>query len=467
MSSALGSRYFDLSPVTADLVRWVQVKCSNSYRRILMTQVAHIFLDTNCALHFVRPDHIDWCALAKSDEAILVCAPIFFEEIEQQKVKNNSRKLRDRASEFIKWIAPFIREGNSKVRANTTWRFIAEEPNVDFASHKLAREIADDHLIASLINYPVSSSDTKFVATGDLGLEVKLRNRGINVLLLPESARLPDEPDALEREVVELRRKLHLQREPVLGLTFGNEETRSAVELKRPTAGAAVLSLESVRREHPRISETASEEPDNNNSLASQILRSRDLLERTWVSPERIKLYNDNLDAFFAAYEKFLSELSRWRESMALTFEASLVLSNSGTAPATDIDITVVFPEELALIEEAELPPRPEQPQAPRRPSFASSFESPLFSRRGLDVFPSLSYLHTSKTESVLRIDNERHEARSWLDGVKHGIARKMETFYVRYPASGALKSFHVDYEISAAEMPESAAGQLHFIYDS
>jgi hypothetical protein len=117
MSSALGSRYFDPSPVTANLVRWVQAKC--------------------CALHFVRPDHIDWCALAKSDEAILVCAPIFLERLSNKKLRINSRKLRDRASEFIKWIAPFILEGNSKVRANTTWSFIAAEPNLDFASHKL------------------------------------------------------------------------------------------------------------------------------------------------------------------------------------------------------------------------------------------------------------------------------------------------------------------------------------------
>ena len=63
---------------------------------------AHVFIDANTALHFKRPDQIDWRTLANANEVVLVAAPVLLRELEQQKVINGSSKLKDRAADYTR-----------------------------------------------------------------------------------------------------------------------------------------------------------------------------------------------------------------------------------------------------------------------------------------------------------------------------------------------------------------------------
>lgn len=132
-------------------------------------KTAHILIDTNLALHYLRPDQVDWCALTGCSQVVLVATPTFIRELEKQKVQNPSAKLRKRAGTYIKWLAGFARNPALEVRSATTWHFIPTEPHIDFRQHSLAVDIADDHLIASAISYAPSGDSKVYVATADLG----------------------------------------------------------------------------------------------------------------------------------------------------------------------------------------------------------------------------------------------------------------------------------------------------------
>lgn len=58
---------------------------------------AHVFIDTNVALHYRRMDEIDWRQLTGADKVVIVITPVFFRELDKQKVTNKSEKIRDRS----------------------------------------------------------------------------------------------------------------------------------------------------------------------------------------------------------------------------------------------------------------------------------------------------------------------------------------------------------------------------------
>jgi hypothetical protein len=73
-----------------------------------MVPVTHVFIDTNVAMHYQRPDQIDWKKLTGSDSVVLVAAPVLLSELERQKIHNPSRKLKERADAFIRWLVTFV-----------------------------------------------------------------------------------------------------------------------------------------------------------------------------------------------------------------------------------------------------------------------------------------------------------------------------------------------------------------------
>ena len=199
---------------------------------------AHVFIDANTALHFKRPDQIDWRTLANANEVVLVAAPVLLRELEEQKVINGSSKLKGRAANYIKWLHQFVRHPETEVRAGVRWWFLPDEPQLDFAAERLSQTIADDHLIASVLHYTRQSGVSVLVATADLGLEVKLRSRGIGVLELPDDLRLPTEPDPIELENRNLRRQIARfeARMPKLSVVFEGSAQHHALSLRDPNA---------------------------------------------------------------------------------------------------------------------------------------------------------------------------------------------------------------------------------------
>lgn len=434
----------------------------------------HIFIDANTALHYRRPDEVDWCSLVGRSQIVLVGAPILTRELEHQKIHNPSRKLRQRAEAYIKWLVQFVRDPTLEVRAGVRWHFIPEEPSIDFPAHKLSLTIADDQLIAAAITYAASPGTEIQIATADIGLEIKLRSRQLLPLLLPDSIRLLSEPDPLEKEVQTLRRQIAERRLPTLALKSALGNDRHPMKIKPHVIQPSSKTLPQIQREHPPlVVPTGQPEAGGNPSVrALQRLGGvavGDAFRRIFLSPERVASYNREREAYLVEYGNYFHKLLDWERQSALTVELQLTLSNEGKAPATDIDIILHFPDDMLLIDSQKVPKRPQPPRPPERPDETENLFGP--SRISVpDMFHPLRPQHGKllipDAHRSATVDLARFEAKYWCRNLKHGFTEKLDPTHFRFRDRVSVRQFQVEYEISAAELSERTTGKLHFVMD-
>lgn len=426
-------------------------------------KTAYIFLDTNIALHFQRPNQIDWCGLTGGDQVVLVGPPILLRELEKEKVHNPSGKLRKRASAYIKWLLEFVRDPAREVRSGTTWHFIPVEPQIDFREHNLSAEIADDRFIASVLSYTPPSDAKVYVATADSGMEIKLRYRKITPLLLPETARLPEEPDAQEKELQDLRRKVAQKHLPNLALVTELHGNRHPFQVGPQVTAASAILPEEIRRKYPPLHGPEILTPIERAALSPDA-RYQMLCADMCGLPQSVEAYNKEREAYFTKYDEYFSKLLQWEEDAALTVEVDLTLSNEGTAPATDIDVIVRFPEDILIFEAADFPKRPVEPEPPYRNDTLTHFSALTgYDPSSLLRSPFMSLPDVNVNSSV-SAKPEQRQVSYWSRNLKHGFTEKLDAVYFRFPNRQAVRQFQVEYEISSAELPQPTTGTLYFV---
>src|SRR5690242_1086247 len=109
-----------------------------------------IFPDTNLFLHFRGINEIDWCALLKASPIEMKIAPVVPDELEEQRVVHQVRKIRDRATTSLKLLQSYLRQ--NKLREGVTMEFLTDEPMPDYAAARnLNLTLADDRLIGTFL----------------------------------------------------------------------------------------------------------------------------------------------------------------------------------------------------------------------------------------------------------------------------------------------------------------------------
>lgn len=186
-------------------------------------QTAYVMLDANALLHYQRPDQIDWQALMSCPSVNLLVTPVLLHELEEQKVKNRSRKLRERADAIVSWVASFIEsDAPLEIREGVHFVFIRHSPQIDYAAHRLSRAVYDDELIANAIEFKREYACDVTFFTADTGLRLKLPAHGMSAVIPPAKFKLADEPDEAEKENIRLKSELSrlANRLPRLDLSF-------------------------------------------------------------------------------------------------------------------------------------------------------------------------------------------------------------------------------------------------------
>ena len=277
-----------------------------------MDETAHLIVDANSLMHFKRPDQVDWPDMLNSERVVLLVTPVLLRELEEQKVKNPSRKLRDRAKQAVSWIAPMLTSLESReIRPGVKMEFIRHSPQINYADHRLSRDLNDDELIAAAIEYRLEHGCNVAVLTADAGLRIKLPAHDIPAVVPPDELLLPEEPDELERENARLRadNARHANRQPDLHLAFFDGEPK--LEL--------LCLKEKIEQEFP---------------FASDFMTSGNL-------------YNDYLDDF-----------DKWKEKALLATPFAVGLENRGTAIAKNIRIELTdFPDFIEIFDHHGEPP--------------------------------------------------------------------------------------------------------------
>ncbi len=310
---------------------------------------AHVFIDTNVALHYRRMDEIDWRQLTGADKVVIVITPVFFRELDKQKVTNKSEKIRDRAKKTVKWLWKCYSEGSNSIRDGVTLHIVTHEPEVDFKYHNLSNDVADDHLIASALDYHLQHDldQPVFIATDDTGLKIKARD-GIKLLELPDKFRLKSEPDkhAKPRQ----REEFLESRIPKLSVAFEGGKDRLKLSFVKPTM-KDVLSPSQIRKKYP-LKEV--------NIPVGGLPKPRGVLKQFGSQPHINIRHNKKLNEYYERYDKYYEDRVAYEEEASLYFYFQLVISNKGTTPASNIDLYLNLPDGVKAVDKF-----PEEPKCP------------------------------------------------------------------------------------------------------
>lgn len=411
---------------------------------------AYVFLDANSVLHFKRPDQIDWAAIVGTVPVELVAAPILLRELEKQKVHNPSRRLRDRADKLVRWLATLLEGPDpSTLRDRVTFRFLPHEPQINFLNHKLSESLGDDQLIASVLafreNDPTASV---LIATGDIGLRAKIRSRGIAPIVLPDCLKLPDEPDAAERELVTLRREIAelKARQPKLVVEFKDGFAHLSFPRRAVEAPDVEAELARAIAENPTIHSAEAAIPEHIRSLL-------DLTTRGSWSAANMRRYNLDIERYISQYRDYLVRLCEFNDFRARTLLLECTMKNVGTALATDIDAVLEFPDDVTLCDSRKAPKRPKAPAAP----------SPYSGRLGQTA--ELDWLNIVPNYVIPSFVLEGpNKIRFRVRKLKHGLSEILEPILATFGTCAAVRSCPIRVEISAAELPSAVKHDLHIV---
>lgn len=299
-----------------------------------MTDEAHVFLDANILLHFQPPDQIDWPALCGARRVFLVVYPLLRKELSRAKDMHPNKRIRKRAGEREAWLRERLSNMDEPIRPGAFLFRDAKEPRALVERLGLDKEVSDDLIIAHAVAYR-EAGRSAFVATADGGLEMKLEDQGVPVLVPDDALRLPPEPDpekaradGLERELRALRGRL-----PRLGVSlaepcvvrrqrgYGEEDDYVRLGLEAADAAYRGQQIERAQRRHPGLVEG---------------LR----LDTIW---------NPQFQAHLAAAQRFLREQYRWITAVEGATRLRLTVRNGGTLTATDVRVRVFAPRHVAF----------------------------------------------------------------------------------------------------------------------
>jgi hypothetical protein len=371
----------------------------------------YAFLDTNTVLHFKRPDLIDWKALVDAAKIFVVVTPVLVRELEQQKIHNRSRKLRERAQSILLWLVNFVDQENaSEIRPQIYLLFIRHSPSIDFDVNKLSRSVSDDELIASALEFKSQHDVDVVISTADLGLRMKLPAHGLTGMAPNESDRLPDEPDESEKELIHVRRELarYASRIPKLKLMFVGGKEFSEIVMIEP--GPPSL---------PRLPRVQ-------------------LMTYVEAPPDRESVV------------EYQQKFAAWAQQISCFFDCNLVIENAGTAEATNVSIDFSLPDFVSARASDNLPKQPTEP------AFGAGWSDiptvmPL-SRQLQSRPPGKPYIGRDGSLSFV------------IPSLVHNRVLNLHRFYFKFVNHESICNFSVPFTITCREIIDPISGELNFV---
>lgn len=371
----------------------------------------YIFPDTNALLHFKRPDQIDWPSALDCKLVTIVIAPVIIRELEQQKVQNPVRKLRERAQGILRWLAGFIEAvGAVEIRQGVLLHFIQTSPLLDFAAHRLVHFLSDDELIASVIEFRINHAEPVKIMTADLGMRLKLRAHDIESFIPPDTDQLPDQPDEAEKVIAELRREIarYQNRRPKLVVTFADGADFAKLSMMRPKPAQA------QGRIYPGLSDYQFGAPSEE------------------------------------AYAQYYRQLAQWNATVELLCSCQLHIANEGTAEATDIVADFSLPDFITAIRDDDLPDEPRPPPSIFEPSHL------------LNVARLTSYVGPRSPARPYVSDTGKLSFR--IPTLVHNRTIVLDQFFFRFSKREDIQNFSLRFALTYRETLDPIEGQLNVV---
>jgi len=419
---------------------------------------AFVFVDTNVFEHFPPLTDVDWVKLVGMSPVTLVVPQVTIRELNRHKDTSQKPRQRRRAADALRKLSQWARAASPVIiRPSVDLAFGTHEPLIEFAQFHLRREVPDDELLASAIEFATErhlSPETVLVSSADLGLQLKGQaQESITMLLMPESLRLPDEPDPTEKRANELEERLRQisNRLPKLKLTFSDgRDFQQLVVLKSVSPiddRKMEESIEEERAEYPYLAGHPAPPQGWTFSRADQAERDE---------------YNSRLKMYFLLYDKFLRsriEVENWQ---ARTRSLFLKLENCGSVPAEDITLSLRFPRGIEIIRDRDFMAIPTPPIPPDRPREGSPYEGPII--LGEEVKRSVQETSSPPNSYITEISKSlgRFDVGILVRRLKHTFSELLPIVTIHFATVDEFKSFKFTYKMVASNYPQAIEGNLN-----
>jgi len=296
----------------------------------------YCFIDTDVLIHFQTFDEVDWLSAISAKTVCLVLGATVMAEINDLKDRatdwrgKRARKIVSKLRAKLKDVDP----GQPvEIRSGVFLMDIPTEPVVDWSEQGLDPNVNDDRLLATMIGFAAEHSSSEIVfLSNDFSALRKARRCGIvgvdpeekQIQRLVRPTREEAEIETLRRRVVELEARI-----PELKLAFG--EGGSETDMITRHVEASELQVQSLEE------------------IGEIVDKTRERLERLLQQAGTMGPLQAEAEEFartYGAYIKTLEPaliLKRTRD-LGRSCHLAFVLSNSGSAPATDVELSLEFP---------------------------------------------------------------------------------------------------------------------------
>ena len=401
-----------------------------------------LLIDTSILLHYKRLDQIDWVKEVGASKVEILLVPVVIRELDKHKEQHPVKRVRKRAADYVKWINSLFSKALAVQICNgVTLRIVCSEPSLDFAVHQLDKGVADDWLIAHAIEESQGGPDSSVpIVTADVGLRLKGLGHNLDVVWWADNKyKLPENVDPDEKRVRELEQEIRQlkNRVPVLELRFPDGQRHhefTLTEIPRETIDAILDDIW------------------ENNQCGH-----RDSLKNGFSSRAHDQAVRD----YCSRFESYLKELSYFQGHV---IELGFVLTNVGTAVGDDIDVQLLFPDNLDIKSRFKTPAEPAPPKV-YLPS--ESFDLP----KVVPIGGNLVY-HMPPDASLrpgLDADGPTVNPTTGVIGyhvpkVKHNQSVELTATYVFLDDPSALPGFQVTYKLFAGNIRDVVESSLSVI---
>ena len=361
-----------------------------------------LLCDTNLFIHFKQLKEIPWRTLLQSDEIEILICPTVLRELEQQKIFNQRKHLRDRVDARIKQLATMVNHGGVEaISEGVTSKILPWDPySIDFTAEKLNANIDDDWLIATVLQLKLENSQADVtIVTCDSGLKAKAFSKGIPFLEIPDSYKLPVTQDSTDKE---------------------NERLR--------------ISVEKLRDRIPKL------------GIKALVVRP------TWTS---ILQHVKNIYPLLVKpVGKTALEFDSYMRNQLNCGCCGLILKNEGNLPADDVEIILTFSKVFRVGIKLDDPPKSLSLPVPDRLQVSARIKNneKKEKRRSAFIAP-------------LEADFDGRSLKFLVTRAMHGKTLKLGPFYVWRADDKPLTNFTAECDMFCANLPKPVRGKkLNFV---
>lgn len=265
-----------------------------------------------------------------------------------------------------------------------------------------------------------------------------------------------------EKQMREAKRRT--ERAPELWVRFQDEDAEPRRISQTPRSLAAD-TLEEIRSKTPLLPIPALTAVPRIPGISlphvgSQILAGLHAKSLDTNNRAEVEAHNALIEAYYADYERYLDRQTDYSRSIMRSFQVNLCLENSGTAPATGIDVEIEFPPGITLLGEDD--DMPKGPTAPSPPPTRTKQSWADLGMRDAFIAPTLTspLRYLPKTT---RVDAKARTVSFTLSDLKHHHLANFLCFWLFFDTEDDIASFEAPYVITANEPLEPIRGTLIF----